>query len=126
MNFKLKEIDHLNVKVPDLEKGVTFYKEVLGFEEKSRYEKDGLVFVFMTDGNIVYEVMEDKEANEGYFDHIAYVSTDINADYEFFKSVDSSMLMGEVGFVDFLFEKGVYYFFIKGAGGEKIEFCQRA
>ncbi|MFI3258143.1 MAG: hypothetical protein R3Y36_07600, partial [Spirochaetales bacterium] len=58
-------------------------------------------------------------------DHIAYVSEDIERDFNYFKNKDKTCLLSDIGFVDFLFENGVYCFFIKGAGNERIEFCQR-
>ncbi len=120
-----KAIDHLNLNVPNLQQSVAFFKEKMGFTETERYNSGDRVFVFMSDGTITYELVENKELTTAVFDHIAYVSEDINKDYEYFKSTDSSCLLGEVNYVDFLFDDGVYYFFIKGAGGERIEYCQR-
>jgi len=61
-------------------------------------------FVFITDGNIVYELIENPMSSEAKFDHIAYVSKDIEADYNYFKDLDSSLLLGEIGYVHFLFK----------------------
>ncbi len=125
MSFKIGKVHHLNIAVPNLENAVKFYTEVLGFEVTDRFVGGGMEFVFITDGNIVYELLENKSLDTAKFEHIAYCSEDINADYNYFKQLDGAMLEGEIGFIDFLFENGVYYFFITGSGGERIEFCQK-
>ena len=123
MTFKNRQLDHLNLAVPNMEKAVKFYTEIMGFEVVASFNK-GMHFVFITDGNNTYELIEKPEVTDSTFDHIAYVSTDIQTDYAYFKEL--GITTTEVGYVDFLFEKGVYYFFIKGANNEKIEFIQRA
>ncbi len=123
--YTQRAIDHLNLNVPNLEEAVKFYTETLNFKLLERYKGGGMEFVFVSDGNIVYELIENKNIDKAVFEHIAYVSNDIKADYEYFKKLDSSMLEGEIAYADFLFENGVHYFFINGSGGERIEFCQR-
>ncbi len=120
-----RSIDHINISVPHMEKALDFYTNTLGFTIKERYTGAGMDFVFITDGSTVYELLENTALEKAKIDHIAYISEDIEADYAHFKNKDASMLLGEVGFVDFLFENGVYYFFIQGPGQEKIEFCQK-
>lgn len=122
MSLFNRKLDHINLTVPNLEKAVKFYTETMGFKVSNRF-KEGMEFVFITDGNTTYELMENPTLSETVIDHIAYVSTDINQDFEYFKNLD--LVTTDIGYVDFLFEDGVYYFFIKGAGNEKIEFCQR-
>ncbi len=122
MKYFDRPLDHINLTVPNIESAVEFYTKVMGFEVKERY-KDGMEFVFITDGKITYELIENSFAKSTVIDHIAYASEDIEKDFEHFKSL--GLATTEVGFIDFLFEKGVYYFFIKGSANEKIEFCQR-
>ncbi len=121
----MRKIDHLNLKVKDIEKAIEFYTQTLGFTLTWKLIEENRKFAFLNDGTITYEIIEDKNFENGTFDHIAYVSEDIYADFEHFKALDESMIACEVGFAPFLFENGMYYFFIKGANGEKIEFCQR-
>ncbi|MFI3237594.1 MAG: VOC family protein [Lachnospiraceae bacterium] len=118
-------LDHINITVPNLAKSVDFYTTVLGFEVTHRFMNGAREFVFLKDGLNTYEVFENADLSAAVIDHLAYVSEDIEADYKHFMEVDSSMVVGEVGFVEALFENGMYYFFIKGPAGEKIEFCQR-
>lgn len=121
----LKKLDHINLKVPNLEKAIEFYTKTMNFQVRDRYTKGDMDFVFVTDGNIVYELLEDKDASHAYLDHVAYESEDIQKDYAYYKSLNQDLITTDIGCVDFLFEHGVYYFFIKGAGDEKIEFCEK-
>lgn len=122
---RAKKLDHINLKVPNLESAIKFYTETMEFHIRDRYTKNGRDFVFVTDGNVVYELGEDTNLQNAYFDHVAYESKDIQADYDYYKALNPKLLLNEIGYIDFLFENGVYYFFIKGEGNEKIEFCQK-
>ncbi len=124
MLLKDKNIDHINLTVPNLEKSIEFYTKTLGFKMTDRFSDGEMDFVFITNGKIVYELLEDPTLKETKLDHIAYTSKDIQADYDYFKNLNIDLLLGEIDYLDFLFENGVYYFFIKGTGNEKIEFCQ--
>ncbi len=123
--MKNYQVDHINITVPNLEESVTFYTRVLGFSLQARYKNGPMEFVFITNGNTVYELMENASLQASRMDHIAYVSQDIQADFAYFKEHHPHMLLTDVGYIDFLFENGVYFFFIQGAGQEKIEFCQK-
>ncbi len=119
-----RPIDHINISVPNLEKALAFYTGTLGFTIKERFQGP-VEFVFMSDGTTTYELMEKPDLEQSKIDHIAYVSEDIEADYAHFAALDKSMLLGDIGFADFLFENGMYYFFIQGPGQERVEFCQK-
>ncbi len=122
MNLKNRALDHINITVPDLEKAVKYYTETLGCELTNRF-KNGKEFVFVTDGTITYELMEDTSLKAGVIDHIAYVSENIQADYDYYSK--QGLTTTELEFIEFLFKNGVYYFFIQGAANERIEFCQK-
>ncbi len=121
--LKNRKLDHINVKVPNLEEAVELYTTVLGCEIVNRFSNGVKDFVFVSDGTLVYELLEDSTLEDAKFDHMAYVSEDIEADYNYFKNLNKTL--GEIGFVDFLFDNGVYFFFIKGSHNERIEFCQK-
>lgn len=124
MSFFERPIDHINLTVPDLKKAIEFYTEIMGFKEVERYKGGNKEFVFLSDGTILYELLEESSELEGSLNHVAYTSSDIHKDYDFFKE-NGFKLLGPVGFLSFLFENGIYYFFVEGATGELIEFCQR-
>lgn len=125
MTFTGREIDHLNLTVTNLEQAVKFYTDTLGFEVQHRFHNNGKDFVFLSDGNLTYELMESPTVTHGTLDHIAYVSEDIQQDYDYFKSLKPSPLLGEIGLAEGLFDHGMYYFFIGGNDGERVEFCQK-
>ncbi len=122
MTIFKRPLDHINLAVPNLEKAVDFYTNTMGFEVTHRFKKD-MEFVFITDGNLTYELLENPSLKETVIDHIAYTSEDLEADFAHFKAL--GMTTGEIGYLDFLFDNGVHYFFIQGAGNDKIEFCQK-
>ncbi len=121
---KKRAIDHLNLSVPNIEEAKEYYTKTLNFEVIAEFNGGGLKFAFVSDGTIVYELLENTSLEKAIFEHIAYVSDDIEADYNYFKETDSSLLTTEIGHLDFLFENGIKYFFIKGAADERIEFIQ--
>ncbi len=123
MTYFNRELDHINLQVPNLEDAVKFYTEVMGFKIVNRYHGNDKDFVFITDGNITYELIGNKDIKETIIQHIAYTSKDIKADYEYFKKLD--LITMELKQLDFLYENGVKIFFIKGPDGKKIEFVQR-
>ena len=122
MTYYNRKLDHINLKVPNLEETIKYYTEILGFKVSNRFKKD-MEFVFVTDGHVTYEIIENKALEMTIIDHIAYESDDIKADYAYFEKL--GLVTSKIGFIDFIFEQGVYYFFIKGFGNEKIEFCQK-
>ena len=122
MTLLNRKFDHLNIGVPNLDSAIKYYEETLGFKYLGRYE-GSLKFAFLTDGNFTYELIERENITVSTFDHIAYVSEDIQADYDYYNKL--GLTTTEIGIVPYLFENGVKYFFIKGANDERIEFCER-
>ncbi len=116
-----RKVHHINMQVPNLEKAIEFYTTALGYEVKARYNNGIRDIIFITDGNTIFELIEEASLETSVMEHIAYVSEDIEAEYKYFQELDSSMILTEIKYVDFL---NIYIFFIKGAGNERIEFCQ--
>lgn len=117
-----RTLDHINLKVPNLEQSIAFFTEHMGFVVTERF-KQGMEFVFLSDGNVTYELLEDQTLQGAIIDHLAYVSEDIQKDYAYYEAL--GMTTTSISCVDFLFENGVEYFFIQGKGNEKIEFCMK-
>ncbi len=127
MSFIKRPIHHINLTVPNLEKAVDFYTKTLNFDITDKFKSPtGMEFIFISDGTTTYELIENSQVSSAVVDHIAYCSDDIQADYKYFLENTPELLLGEVNFINFLFEKGVYFFFIKGVTGERIEYCQKA
>ncbi len=117
-----RKLDHISISVPNLQDAIAFYTEVLGYQVVNQFKGD-MEFVFVSDGNVIYELLEKTMIQETKIDHIAYVSLDIKADYEHFEKL--GLVTTNIGYIDYLFENGMYYFFIKGPGNAKIEYCQK-
>lgn len=125
MTFYNREIDHINLSVPNIQEAVDFYTGVLGFKIVGEYFLGQMRFVFVSNGTISYEIMQKPEFAVGVLEHMAYSSTDLQKDFDYFKQLDSNLILSEINFIQGLFENGMYFFFIKSPTGERIEFCQR-
>ncbi len=124
MTFFERELHHISLFVPNLEKAADFYTGTMGFKIKDRFKSDSNdEFIFITDGHVTYELIEKPEYENTVIDHVAYVSEDIKAEYDYFNKL--GLTTTQLNRADFLFENGMAYFFIKGAGNDKIEFCQK-
>lgn len=123
--MKQRKLDHINLTVPNLEAAVAFYENTMQFEVTHRFHNGAKQFVFMQNGDVIYELMENAEYTTTIIDHIAYVSEDIIAEYNHFLETNPELITVPLKYVDCLFDHGMDIFFIKGAGNERIEFCQK-
>ena len=117
-----RKFDHINVGVPNIEEAIKYYTEVLGFKFVDKCDSS-LKFAFLTDGNLTYELIEREGIEVSTFDHIAYVSDDIEKDFAHFDALGVTTM--PISIMPKLFGNGVKFFFIKGVNGERIEFCQK-
>ncbi len=115
-------LDHINLKVPSLTEALDYYINYLGFKVIGDF-KSNKRFVYIRNDDITYELFEEN-VDSITVGHIAYTSLDIKKDYENLKSKNVEILT-EINFLDFLWEKGLYYFLFKGANGEILEYCQK-
>ncbi len=122
MTYFNTSIDHINLTVPNMQKVLSFYTNTMGFKIVNKF-KGKTEFVFITDGTVTYELMEDTSVSETVIDHIAYKSENIKADFEHFSKL--GLTICDIGYADFLFDNGVYYFFIKSEDNVRIEFIQK-
>lgn len=118
--MKTPKIDHINMVVPNLAKSLEWYTKNLGFKIKGRFKQGGFEIVYIDNGSVVYELFENQSLQSPVFDHIAYVSEDIAADHAYYKA--QGLQVSPISYIDFTWDNGADYFFVQGAGGEKIEF----
>ncbi len=118
--MKKPQIDHINMVVPNLAESLAWYTNNLGFEIKGHFEKDGFEIVYIDNGSIVYELFENTSLSNPIIDHIAYISDDIAKDHAYYKGL--GLQVGPITHIDFIWDNGADYFFVQGAGGEKVEF----
>lgn len=115
-------LEHIGIKTKDLEKGILFYTQVLGFTLVNRMKPGDAELVFLRLGETVIELVESKEGDlgDGVVNHIALRVPDIfaAADYLKFHGVEcvssEPMPIGE----------SKYNFFFRGPSGEKLELIQ--
>lgn len=116
------ELDHINLNVVSIEKALKYYVDVLGFKIIGDFNL-GRRFLYISNGEVTYELFENSNLNETVIDHIAYKSNDIKKDFEYFKSKNVEFIT-DLNFIP-LWENGVYFFLFKGVNNEVIEFCQK-
>lgn len=123
MNFSNRPLDHINIKVQNIEESLEFYTKTLGFKIVGHFQSKNELY-FVSDGLVTYELVQSSEATQNSFTHIAYSSPDIEADFEYFKNLGLTV-KDEISHSPNIFENGAKLFFIKGPGGDSIEFMQR-
>lgn len=128
--IKNRPLDHIGLAVTDVEADAAWYQDVLGLSVKGKFqnsEGQNVYFLTTKDGSVTYEMYQDDSLPadaQGKIDHISYVSTDIEADYQYCLDAGYDICTAGIeGIADF-WEKGCVYFKIKSPTGEQIEFCQ--
>lgn len=120
---KFQKHDHININVPDYDKAVAFYTEVMGFEIISQFNKPEYFKIgFLKQDGVIYEIKENSTLTESVMTHIAYKSDDLQADYEFFKAQGVEFTTDGICHSDAIGD-GVDYFMFKAPDGTVIEFC---
>ena len=114
-----KQIDHINMIVPNLEKALAWYTHNLGFNVTGRFSQGGFEIIYLSNGSITYEMFENASLDSPVIDHIAYVSKDIEADHAYY--VSQGLQVTPITYIDFVWDNGADFFFITGVGGEKVE-----
>ena len=121
--IKNRELDHIGLASVDVEADAKWYQDVLGFEVIGHF---GPCY-FIQNGTTVYEMYPGKldPAVVGKIDHIAYKSTDIDADYNYCVEQGYEICTKGIEEISRFWENGIRYFKIKSPGGEQIEFVQK-
>ncbi len=119
----MRQLDHINLKVPNMEECIKYYEEKLGFKTIGDFLGNRR-FVYISDGVTTYEIIEDDTLLTSYIDHIAYVSNDIETDYKYYKNLQVDIVV-PLSTIDFLWDNGVSFFLFKTPTGEVIEIIQK-
>lgn len=122
MSNLFRGLEHIGIKVQDMEKSIKFYTEVLGFEFINRMKPGDVELVFVKLGNTVIELIESDGSvyGDGVVNHIALNVTDILAAVEHLKRQKIEMISQEPKSIG----PGKYNFFFRGPSGEKLELFQ--
>ncbi|MFQ5782796.1 MAG: VOC family protein [Nitrosopumilus sp.] len=121
-HLKATSIDHVNMKVKDLEQSVEFYKNLFGFEVKQEENPNKIDVPSKIIGNdsiklCLYEVPE--MSPEGGIAHFGFSITNFNEIVEKCKEFDVEILYG--GPVEWEKSKSIY---IKDPNGYELELSE--
>lgn len=123
-----RKLDHIGMAVDNVEAAKDFYVSVLGGTVIGTFFCDGdpNPVYFVKVGEIVYEMYQEPVAPDarGKIDHIAYVSTDIEADYKFCVDKGYTITTDGIEALPTFWNQGCRYFKILSPTGEQVEFSQ--
>jgi catechol 2,3-dioxygenase-like lactoylglutathione lyase family enzyme len=123
-----RKLDHIGMAVDNVEAAKDFYVSVLGGTVVGTFFCDGdpNPVYFVKVGEIVYEMYQEPVAPDarGKIDHIAYVSTDIEADYKFCVDKGYTITTDGIEALPTFWNQGCRYFKILSPTGEQVEFSQ--
>ncbi len=122
----IKGIDHVSILAKKPEDVIKFYEDFLGFRlvlERS-FPKLNMNIYNLKKGKDFIEIIqptsEDIRMAEG-IKHIAFLSDNIEEDFEYFKGKGAKLLHREIQR-----QEGVSFFFVKSPSGEFIEVIEYA
>jgi lactoylglutathione lyase len=123
------KMDHVGVMVSSLDDSLKFYQEVVGMELKDKFTiaNGSITLAFLgfngsdeTELELVYGGSDDLPA-EGKVNHIAFLTDDIEEEFNRLKGLDIVFISDEV----VTLPNGYRNFFVQGPDGEKVEFFKR-
>jgi catechol 2,3-dioxygenase-like lactoylglutathione lyase family enzyme len=84
----LTRVDHIDLKVPNLEEVVDFFKS-LGFQEVRRTdpERGSVELALPGEGQVVFEIRRDARVDKTVVDHIAFKVQDTHGDLGVLKNL---------------------------------------
>jgi lactoylglutathione lyase len=123
----VNKIEHVGIKVAQLEQSLEFYKEVIGLTLQDIIGEpgDGLRLAFLSfpgQTSVEVELIERVWTglpDEGKVSHVAFSVTGIDAEHSRIASLNLSGLTGISTLAN-----GSRYFFFDGPDGEKLEFFE--
>ena len=121
---------HMMVRVLDLEKSITFYKNAFGLDVADRFDFDGFTLVYLRNDEIDFEVelTWNQDRTEPYphgeaYGHIAFAVDDLEAEHARF--VDLGYEPRDIK--EFMRDGALLakFFFVQDPDGYQIEMLQR-
>lgn len=121
----IKGLAHIGVFVKDLEVSKKFYTETLGFEAPCELtnEADGAKICFVRRGDCHLELVEFPEYREkadGFVDHIAMLTDDIEGEVNALREKGVAFETEEPVFLEKVY-RGCRYILFRGPDGEHLE-----
>ena len=123
-----RPLDHLGLAVDCVESAKTFYTQVLGGKIEGKFfcEGDPNPVYFIRVGETLYEIYQEPvaEGARGKIDHVAFVSREIEADFQYCKEKGYSITTNGIEAIPEFWANGCRYFKILSPTGEQVEFSQ--
>ncbi|WP_407313389.1 VOC family protein [Desulfosporosinus sp. SB140] len=116
-------VEHIGIKALNMEKALSFYREVLGFKLMHRIKPGDVELAFLELGGTVVELVEvidGRRFENGIINHLALRVTDIFKAIEYLQTHQVEMSSLE----PMSLGEGRHNFFFSGPSGEKIELYQ--
>lgn len=121
--LKGRTLDHIGIATNDVKGDVKFYLDVMGFRIIAQYGD----CYFLQNGATTIEIYQvnDLPADAcGKVDHIAYVSGDIEKDYQFAVEAGYEVCTDGIEDIEQFWSNGIRYFKLRTPGGQQVEFNQ--
>ncbi len=119
----VSRLGHISILTRKPDEVISFYRDFFGFELtfKNEIEVMGMVIFHLKKGDDFIEVVQPLSENQNTdgIKHMAFLSDDIESDFEEFKEKKANMIFPDIQ----RFEKQAF-FFIKSPSGEMVEIIQ--
>ncbi len=115
-------LDHVSILSAEPQRVADFYRDFLGFGEARIREVPGLRIFDLFKGSDHVEILQTTDGRDpgaGGLKHVAFLSDDLQADFERFRTQGAQMLHQEVQHAE-----GCDFFFVRSPGGEWVEVLQ--
>jgi catechol 2,3-dioxygenase-like lactoylglutathione lyase family enzyme len=124
---KIVGVDHIALQVPDLDEGLRFFRDLLGFKTKFAVEFDGYQVVMLKAGKIEIEMWQGKTEGKGSVSdsdyglhHLAILVKDVDAVMAHMKEIGVPIL-------EDIYEptRGIREAIVQGPGGARVQFVEQ-
>ena len=127
--IKGRALDHIGLAVTDVEVAAKWYQDTLGLKEFGKFMGGHGTYTYFlkNDNGVIYEIYQRDDLEkgaQGKVDHIAFVSNDIQADYDYCVAQGYKICTEGIEEISNRWEKGCKYFKIKSPTGEEVEYSQ--
>jgi lactoylglutathione lyase len=119
----IKKIEHVGIKVKNIETSISFYKDLLGmelFEILKPNDTVTLAFLGFQSQNVVIELIEGSDsdlANEGKVSHLAFTVDNIEVEVQRLKNLNIALKSYEISTLP----NGSRFIFFEGPDKESLE-----
>ena len=125
--IKGRKLGHIGFAVDCVDENAKWYKDNMGFEEIARFQDSNGNVYFLKNGNVIYEMYQCNDLTadaRGKVDHVAYESSDIEADFEYCKDQGYTFITNGIESIPNFWDNGYKYFMFATPAGDRVEIGQ--